>query len=237
MGSSSDVPKQFLPIGRIPILAHTLRAFDLSELVHEIVLVTHPAFCPQCEALIRQYSIHKVTNMVDGGKERQDSVWKGLQAVSPRTEIVLIHDAVRMFVNHSMIAESIREARRYGASIVAVPAKDTIKQVILQHTEEEQEHASGSRRSLFVEKTFDRSTLWQIQTPQTFQFDVIRRFHEQAAALGLQVTDDAMLAEHFGHSVKIVPGSYRNIKITTPDDLLIAEAFWQDERRNSGVME
>ncbi|MCP4396799.1 MAG: 2-C-methyl-D-erythritol 4-phosphate cytidylyltransferase [bacterium] len=225
MGSSMDLPKQFLPIGGVPILAHTLNTFALSKLVDEIVLVTRPEFRSQCEALIQQYRIQKVSAVTAGGKERKDSVWRGLQAADSRTEIVLIHDAVRMFVSQAVIAESVQGARRHGAAIAAVPAKDTIKQIIL-HAEGDQTQPSG----LFVEKTFDRSVLWQIQTPQTFQFDLIRQLHERAAALDLQVTDDAMLAEHFGHSVKIVPGSYRNIKITTSDDLLIAEAFWQDEQ-------
>ena len=235
MGSTANIPKQFLPIGGAPILLHTLNTFEHSEIVDEIVLVTHPALRPQCEALVQQNHIQKLSAIVDGGKERQQSVWNGLQAMNSRTEIVLIHDAVRMFVTQAMIGDSVQEARDYGASVVAVPAKDTIKQVIL-HSGEKQ-NVSPSLKGLFVEKTFERRLLWQIQTPQTFRFNLIHRFHEQAAAQQLSVTDDATLAEHFGHPVKIVPGSYRNIKITTPDDLLIAEAFWRDEQKNSGVVE
>ena len=236
MEGAAGLAKQFLPIGGEPILLHTLKAFERSESVNEIVLVTRPEFRVQCEDLIQQQHIQKVTAVVPGGKERQGSVWNGLQAAAPHTETVLIHDAVRMFVTQAMIRESVQEARKHGASVVAVPAKDTIKQVILHH-DNSPDHPSASLEGLFVEKTFDRSILWQIQTPQTFRFELIRRLHEQAAELNLQVTDDAMLAEHFGHAVKIVPGSYRNIKITTADDLLIAEAFWRDERKDTGVME
>ncbi len=230
MKTSAKLPKQFLPIGGIPILAHSLMAFERSELVDEIVLVTGEELRSPCEKIVHRYHIQKLSTIVAGGQERQASVWNGLQTVNPQTEIVVIHDAVRMFVTEAMLVDSVREARIHGACVVAVPVKDTIKQGVVCHPEEED--VSGSSGEVFVKETFDRNALWQIQTPQTFRCDLIRDLHKRAAALQLQVTDDAMLAEHFGHAVKIVSGSYRNIKITTPDDLLIAEAFWQDERGN-----
>jgi 2-C-methyl-D-erythritol 4-phosphate cytidylyltransferase len=211
--------KQFLPINGRPILAHTLLRFETCPEIDRIVLVIREEERGRCEQIVSEIDAHKVSAMVAGGKERQDSVWNGLSQLSPQTEIVLIHDAVRMFVTHDILTMSIQYAREWGGSIAAVPAKDTIKTV------------TSHQNAFFVESTLDRSTLWQVQTPQTFQYPLICDAHQRAHQQGFYGTDDAMLMEHFGHPVKIVPGSYRNIKITTPDDLLIAEAFLRDEER------
>jgi len=227
MGTSL-LPKQFLPLGGIPILGHTLRKFDQSPEIDQIVLVIREVDRAQHEHIIQSCEISKVFAIAEGGKDRQESVFQGLQHTHPHTEIVLIHDAVRMFITAELIADVIRDAREYGASIVAVPAKDTIKQVQLTRVHNAR-HASADEDALFVVNTFERSVLWQVQTPQAFRFDLICSFHKQAKELGVKATDDAMLAEHFGQAVKIVEGSYRNIKITTPDDLIIAEAFSQHE--------
>lgn len=216
---SQSLPKQFLEIGGCPILAHTLKRFDDFAGIDRIVLVTRAQDRARCEQILTDISAQKVMDIVEGGKERQESVLNGLLCLPPHTEIVLIHDAVRMFVTGKMLATSIRYARECGASITAVPAKDTIKQV----TAKNDEH--------FVAATLDRSVLWQVQTPQTFQYPLILSTHQQARTLGICATDDATLVEQFGHPVKIMYGSYRNIKITTPDDLLIAEAFLQNEER------
>lgn len=207
------VAKQFLEIEGIPILGHTLQKFERFADVDDIVLVTRLTDQPLCEQIIADCQVRKVVAIAEGGKERQDSVWNGLCCADPQTEIVLIHDAVRMFVTDDMLTASIQAARECGASVVAVPAKDTIKKAVT--------HGAA----VFVETTLDRSTLWQVQTPQTFQYPLILALHQKARNLGVYGTDDAMLAEHFGHSVRIVPGSDRNIKITTPDDLIIARAF------------
>jgi 2-C-methyl-D-erythritol 4-phosphate cytidylyltransferase len=216
MGTQT-VAKQFLRIDGVPILAYTLRKFEACAGIDEIILVARPEDHAACAEIIADLGARKVTALAEGGKERQDSVWNGLCQVNPATDIVLIHDAVRMFVTEEMLTASIQAARECGASIVAVPAKDTIKK------------ATGQGESMFVETTLDRNTLWQVQTPQTFQYRLIVKLHQHARELGIYGTDDAMLAEHFGHPVKIVPGSYRNIKITTPDDLVIATAFVRDE--------
>lgn len=218
MGAQT-VSKQFLPINGRPVLAHTLTRFETCSEIDQIVLVIREEERDQCERIVADIGTAKVSAMVSGGKERQDSVWNGLAQLSPQTEIVLIHDVVRIFVTHAMLAMSIQYARECGGSITAVPAKDTIKTV------------TSHQSAFFVETTLDRSALWQVQTPQTFQYPLICAVHQQAREQGFYGTDDAMLMEHFGYSVKIVPGSYRNIKITTPDDLLIAEAFLQDEER------
>ena len=217
---TQPVPKQFLEIAGVPILGHTLQKFEHSPAITQILLVTRPEDRVACERLIKASGAQKITALVEGGKERQDSVFNGLLHLNPETEIVLIHDAVRMFVTKEIITASIRDARKYGASVTAVPVKDTIKHVAPRTSEMD----AG-----FVVKTLNRTELWQVQTPQTFQYDLICAIHQKARQLGFYGTDDAMLAEHFGHPVKIVYGSYRNIKITTPDDLLIAKAFLRDE--------
>lgn len=152
--------------------------------------------------------------MLEGGKERQNSVANGLAAVEKDTDIVLIHDGVRPFVTEEMIADSIDAAQEYGGAVIGVPAKDTIKVC--------------SADGMAVE-TPDRSTLWQIQTPQTFQRDLIVNAYEKADKDGFLGTDDASVAEFVGHQVKVVMGSYRNIKITTREDLVIAEAFLKEK--------
>ncbi len=215
---AQELPKQFVCVRGIPIVGHTLKLFDSCTAIDHIVLVIRSQDQDRCKHILAECDITTPATLVEGGKERQDSVYRGLQHVPADTEIVLIQDAVRMFVTHDMLLESVQAARQYGASIVAVPAKDTIKQV-----------KAGSRapKEIFVEKTLDRRTLWQVQTPQTFQYRLILDMYHKAQEQGIYGTDDAMLAEYFGYPVKIIEGNYRNIKITTPDDLLIAEAFFQ----------
>ena len=228
------IPKQFLCVEGRPILGHTLRKFETCNAIDQIVLVIRRRDRSTCERIISECGAKKVTGIVEGGKERQDSVFQGLLHVQPQTDVVLIHDAVRMFVTEQIIVESIRAARQYGASVVAVPVKDTIKQVGIRTVERSDQHIRETlpdNEALFVVKTLDRKTLWQVQTPQTFQYQRILEIYQKAQELGIYGTDDAMLAEYFGYMVKIVRGTYRNIKITTPDDLLIAQAFLQDERR------
>jgi 2-C-methyl-D-erythritol 4-phosphate cytidylyltransferase len=217
---TQPVPKQLLRIKGVPILTYTLQKFDNASAIDQIVLVTRAEDRGACEELIVEYGVKKIDAIVAGGKERQDSVFHGLLQANPQTEIVLIHDAVRMFVTEDIIIASITSARKYGASVTAVPVKDTIKKVAACRESEDE---------LCVAETLNRKELWQIQTPQTFQYPLILSFHQKARELGVYGTDDAMLAEYFGHPVHIVYGSYRNLKITTPDDLLVAQAFLQDE--------
>lgn len=211
------VSKQFIPVQDRPILAHTLARFERCGHIDEIVLVIREDEHARCTHLLAEAGITKVSRLVHGGAERQDSVWNGLQHVAPDTEIVLIHDAVRMFVTPDILERSIAAARECGAGVVAIPAHDTIKT------------AMPVGDDVFVDHTPDRRLMWQAQTPQSFQYAIICDLHRKAHSQGLSVTDDAMLAEHFGQRVKIVPGTFRNIKITTPDDLVIAEAFLSHE--------
>jgi len=207
---NSSLSKQFLCIKGHPILSYTLNTFETLDKIQEIVLVVGKADMDYTrEQIIKKYRYKKV-RLIEGGQERQDSVYNGLRAVAPQTDIVVIHDAVRPFVKKNMILESIEAAKNYGAVGVAVPVKDTIKVV---------------GENGIIKNTPERKYLWAIQTPQTFKYDLIVYAHEKARKDGFYGTDDAVLVERLGHDVKIIEGAYENIKITTPEDIIIAENF------------
>ncbi|MSQ48107.1 MAG: 2-C-methyl-D-erythritol 4-phosphate cytidylyltransferase [Deltaproteobacteria bacterium] len=206
-----ELPKPFLPVGGIPLLIHTLRAITQSTLVATITLVVAPEREELCRDLLRLHGQFRVPlAVVHGGAERQDSVRLGLAALGPTSEIVAIHDAARPFLDREILDRSIETAAIHGGALVAVPARDTIKRVGEEGT---------------VVETIPRQQLWLAQTPQTFRVSLIREAHAQALAEGVVVTDDAALLERLGKVVKIVQGSYRNFKITTPEDLRVAEAL------------
>lgn len=211
----TEISKQFLPMGGKEILAHTVEKFEKAEKIRDIILVTGADSKQDVQEMAQEYGWKKIRSVVAGGKERQDSVWNGLREVSDDTEIVLIHDGVRPFVTEDILNGSIETTLEMGGCVAGVPAKDTIKVC--------------NRENIAVE-TPDRSTLWQIQTPQTFRRERIIKAYEQAKADGFVGTDDASLAEHSGYPVKVIMGSYRNIKITTKEDLLIGEAFLKEEQ-------
>ncbi|NOT56953.1 MAG: 2-C-methyl-D-erythritol 4-phosphate cytidylyltransferase [Deltaproteobacteria bacterium] len=206
-----ELPKPFLPVGGLPLLIHTLRAITQSSLIANIILVAAPEREALCHDILRAHGrFHVPVTVVHGGAERQDSVRLGLAALDTTSEIVAIHDAARPFLDREILERSIETAALHGAALVAVPARDTIKRVGEDGT---------------VVETIPRQQLWLAQTPQTFRVALIREAHARALAGGVVVTDDAALLEHWGQVVKIVPGSYRNFKITTPEDLLVAEAL------------
>lgn len=206
-----ELPKPFLPVCGLPLLIHTLRAITQSSLIANIILVVAPEREALCHDVLRVHGrFHVPLTVVHGGAERQDSVRLGLAALGTTSEIVAIHDAARPFLDREILERSIETAALHGAALVAVPARDTIKRVGEDGT---------------VLETLSRHHLWLAQTPQTFRVALIREAHARALAEGVVVTDDAALLEHWGQVVKIVPGSYRNFKITTPEDLLVAEAL------------
>ena len=211
----TEVSKQFLPLCGKEILAHSVEKFERAEKIRDIVLVTGEDSLLDVRDMAQEYGWKKIVSVVAGGKERQDSVWNGLQAVSADTEIVLIHDGVRPFVTEDILNHSIETAVEMGGCVAGVPAKDTIKV------------CNGENIAV---ATPDRSTLWQIQTPQTFRKELILQAYQKAKAEGFAGTDDASLAEYSGCPVKVIMGSYRNIKITTKEDLLIGEAFLKEEQ-------
>lgn len=201
--------KQFLKIGSNPVIIQTLSVFEKSCLIDDIILVSPENEVDFSIRFVKAASLDKVSKIVVGGSERQHSVKNGLNAVSQNSDIVIIHDGVRPFLTEKNITDVVASAKKSGAAILAVPVKDTVKE------------ASGE----YISRTIPRENLWLAQTPQAFQYNVIKEAFENADNLGLTGTDDASLVEATGKEVSIVLGSYNNIKITTPEDLLFAEAL------------
>lgn len=214
MGAS--INKQYLQLGGMPIVARTLQIFQQHARIAGIMLVIPEDEIAYCRAtVIDPFGLNKVLAVVPGGAERQHSVMNGLNALRDRAEdddIVVIHDGVRPFISSTVLDQAVSLAEAGCGALTAVPAKDTIKVV------------QNGR----VVETPDRATLWQAQTPQAFRYGQILEAHRQAAAEGFLGTDDCSLAERAGLVVRIVQGSYRNIKITTPEDLVLAEAFLKE---------
>ena len=208
--------KQFLSLAGKPILSRTLDSFEASPLIDFIHLVVgHEDMDYAMGEIVDHNGYRKVSRIVPDGELRQDSVRKGIDSLPPEVGIVAIHDGVRPFVTREMIEGSIQRARQVKAVVVAVPVKETIKQV-------------GTDQA--VVRTLDRASLWQIQTPQTFQLDVFREALRKATEDGFIGTDDASLVERIGVKVYILQGSYSNIKITTPEDLVFAYNLMDAEK-------
>jgi len=209
MGSAK--PKQFLPLGGKSILVHTLEMFLSCSDISPIILVVAKEDCAAIHSLLSPlHPSHTRIEVVTGGSCRQASVFNGLQAIDAREGIVLIHDGVRPLVSKGLIEACIQGARQWGACIPALAVSDTLKRV------DEDD---------MVDSTADRQGLRWVQTPQAFELSLIRRAHQRAAAEHWQVTDDASLVECLGGKVKVIPGEVENIKITTPQDLRLAEAL------------
>ncbi len=203
------VAKQFLPLGDKPMLAHTLLAFQRASEIDEIIPILSEEDMEHCLAdVIEAFHITKVRTLVVGGKERQDSVLNGIGKLEKDAAVVVVHDGVRPFVTAEMIRECVDLARKGESVTVGVPLKDTIKQV--------------DERGVIL-RTLDRGKLWAIQTPQAFPAKTLRMAHEESYRKKVAGTDDATLVERAGGAVRVIMGSYDNIKITTPEDLILAE--------------
>ncbi len=206
---NSNINKQFILLKQKPVLAHTIEKFMKCSNINEIIVVVREDERGTCfQDVVKLYDFSKVKEIVAGGKERKDSVYNGLRQVNPKCKIVLVHDGARPFVNEECINNSIKGALEYGACVVGVPVKDTIK-VIDDNN--------------YILDTPNRNTLWAVQTPQAFSYDILLKAYEESINLGYSATDDSMLVEKFGHKVKMINGSYDNIKITTPEDLILGE--------------
>jgi len=214
MGAS--INKQYLLLDGRPILARTLEVFERTPLVDGIFVVIPADEIPFCrEQVVERNGFTKVQSIVPGGAERQQSVLNGLRAMegaADDNDVVLIHDGVRPFVTEDILSRATTVARDNDGALVAVPAKDTIKMV----------------ENGIITATPPRETLWLAQTPQAFRYGIIRAAHEVADAERFLGTDDAMLVERLGRQVRIVVGDYRNVKITTPEDMVLAEAFLKE---------
>lgn len=209
----SATPKPYLTLAGKPILAHTLAIFEAVPEIQEITLVVHPRELEQCqERVIEPYGFKKVLRLVPGGKERQDSVYQGLKALmaARAEELVLVHDGVRPLVRPEDIRRVLRAARQHGGAVLGWPAQDTLKRV----------NAQGE-----VLETLDRRQIWQIQTPQAFRTELLWRAFVTAYDRGFYATDEAALVEALPHPVRVIQGAPFNLKITTPADLVVAEAL------------
>ncbi|MRR18051.1 MAG: 2-C-methyl-D-erythritol 4-phosphate cytidylyltransferase [Deltaproteobacteria bacterium] len=213
----SETAKQYLSLQSLPVLVHTLLVFQESASIQEIVLVVpEDDLTFVRERIVHPYKLRKVTTVVAGGRERQDSVRNGFLAITKACDVVVIHDGVRPFVTRDMIERVVEAAAGEGAAAVGVRAKDTMKEVTAEN---------------IVTATLPRSHLWQTQTPQAFQYDVLSRAFAKAGDDGYYGTDDASLVERTGVKVRMVAGSYENIKITTPEDLIVAQALMKERMK------
>ncbi|MDY3828517.1 MAG: 2-C-methyl-D-erythritol 4-phosphate cytidylyltransferase [Clostridium sp.] len=204
---NANVSKQFIKVNNKPIIYYTLKKFLECSQIDNIVLVLSKEEIEYCKKeVLDKYNLN-VDYIVEGGKERQDSVYNGLKALK-NTDIVLIHDGARAFVSEKIIIDGINYAKKYGCAAPKVIPKDTIK---------------VRDEDSFSKETLERNILCAVQTPQVFKYDVIMECHERVKKENISVTDDTMVAERYNNKVYLYDGDYNNIKITTPEDLILAE--------------
>ena len=211
----SKVQKQFLEIQGYPVLYYSLRCFQESPLIQDIILVTGEESISYCkEEIVQKYGFTKVSAVIPGGKERYDSVYAGLCECKD-CEYVLIHDGARPFVTEEILKRGLQKVKETGACVIGMPSKDTVKL---------------SDEEGYVKETPNRKCVWTIQTPQIFSYPLIREAHDSIRQKDMsKITDDAMVVEQeTGAKVALAEGSYQNIKITTPEDMKTAEAFLED---------
>ncbi len=204
-----ETPKQFLSLEGVPIVVHTLRRFNEADAVDQIYLGLRPEDMDRARSVIERERFRKPVRLVPGGATRQQTVALALGEAPPTTKIVVVHDAVRPFVTPEMIRLTVEGARKSGAAILGIPSVDTVKQV--------------ERQAILG--TIPRERIVLAQTPQAFQFDILKEACERAEADGYEGTDESSLVERLGHTVTVLMGSDRNIKITKPSDLPLARLF------------
>jgi 2-C-methyl-D-erythritol 4-phosphate cytidylyltransferase len=207
---ASDRPKQFLLLAGTPVIFHTLKVFEACDSINEVIVVLPAEESAGFLSMAGKFGLRKLARVVPGGATRADSVKRGLMAIRSATaEIVAVHDGVRPFVSVDEISSTIAAAKRDGAAILVAPVTDTIKEISNQK----------------VVKTLDRSSLRRALTPQCFRYELLRDAYQQADVSDPSLTDESALVEQLGMHVSVVEGSSRNIKITTAEDLVAAEAF------------
>lgn len=201
--------KLLITLNDIPVLAHTLKALNQCELIHEIIVVTREDLMVDISKLCKEFQIEKATKIMVGGTERIDSVLAGVREVREDATIIGIHDGARPFVSQELLEEVLLSAARNAAAAPAIPVIDTIKKA----------------NNHLVEETLDRNTLWAVQTPQVFEASLIKVALEKAKEDKLSVTDDCSVVEKMGMKVTLTKGATQNIKITTPLDLVVAQGI------------
>ena len=205
-----DTSKQFILIDGVPVIVRTLKAFEIAERIREVVIAARQEDIPQMYALIQDYEITKVKQIITGGETRQESVFRAIAQVDENADFLAIHDGARPLTRPQEIDLAVSAAVEHGAAALGVPVKDTVKQV----------DADGK-----IVDTPERSTLWAVQTPQVFSRALYLRAAEQAGEAAAQLTDDCQLIERTGAPVYLVRGAYANLKITTPEDVFAAEGI------------
>lgn len=218
----SKPPKLFAKIFRYPVIFYSLDTLCRHPLIKSIVVAANPDNLAPIKNIVKKHRFTKVKDIVIGGRLRQDSVANALKATDIYADVVLIHDAARPFIDKGIVSSVIKQAHKYGAAIAGVPVKATVKRV------RSQEPGVRSKRGIIVEETLNRDELWEIQTPQAFRRELILKAYARCGKI--PVTDDAALVEKLGRKVRIVSGSYDNIKVTTPEDLVIARGLYAKSR-------
>jgi 2-C-methyl-D-erythritol 4-phosphate cytidylyltransferase len=212
MGSS--IKKPYLLLGDKPILSHTIERFEHNSAIDEIFVIADESDFTTCQkSVLSPFQYRKVCELIPGGETRQHSVFNGLRALSDDVDFVVVHDGVRPFINDEIIFGCLAAAADCGAAVSAVPVKETIK---------------VAKEDLFIDHTPERDRLWRVQTPQVFRKSLIVEAHKKAIQDRITAPDDAALVEKLGSPVKLVMGSYKNVKLTTPEDLRIAETLLND---------
>ena len=218
----ADIPKQYMEVSGKPLIFYALRAFEES-FIDEIILVVSPGDTEYCRReIVEKYGFRKVTHIAEGGKERYHSVCRGLHAADPETDYVFIHDGARPCISEEILERVYEQVQEYQACVVGMPVMDTIKL------------ADGDG---FAAQTPDRNLVWTVQTPQVFSYPMILKLYDRLIAeevqlqqKGIRVTDDAMVVETFSDiRIRLVEGSYSNIKVTTPEDVPVAELLLRRE--------
>lgn len=212
----TDRPKALVLVGGRPLFTYSVEVFEKSSIIDGIILVVPADHARDFEEAVKPCGFKKLKKIVIGGRTRCDSVFNGLQALDAKTEIVVVHDGARPLIRPEIVDEAIRQGKTHGAAVVGVPVKPTIKRI--------------NRQGMFVEETLNRDELWEIQTPQVFRKDILWKAYAQRGTE--DSTDDAGLVERLGIPVKVVRGDYENIKITTNEDLIAAEAFLKARLKN-----
>ncbi|MBF0225076.1 MAG: 2-C-methyl-D-erythritol 4-phosphate cytidylyltransferase [Desulfobacterales bacterium] len=210
MRMQSSVPKQYILINNNPIISITLKVFDSCDIIDSICLVApKDDFSYLNELIIPPLKLKKKIQLIEGGDERQESVYNGIMHLNNKDGIIVIHDGVRPFITCDFIKSCVKRAEEFGACILGLPSSDTLKKI--------------NDSNLLIGETISREHIWMAQTPQAFKYEIIKFAHCLAKENGFKCTDDASLIEWIGKPVKILKGSKLNIKITDQDDLMLAK--------------
>lgn len=200
-----NIPKQFMKIEGKEILAHAISTFHQIRSIDEIIIATKQEYFEKIKLIIRKNKFFKVKRIVEGGKLRQDSVYRALMNLDcSENDFILVHDAVRPFISRDKILELIKEVKKHNCVILGLPVAETLKKIDKKN---------------YVEKTIDRENVWSIQTPQAFRYDILKKSFEKAYKDNFNGTDESSLAEYSGYKVKVIEGEKTNIKITLKADL------------------